>query len=61
MEEKYWKLREEMNQAHNQLRKKYTKENEIQYLRARHRFGTLCSQILEKLMEENSNILAKLK
>ena len=61
MEEKYWKLREEMNREHNQLRKKYTKENEIRYLRARRRFGTFCAQILEKLMEENSHILKNLK
>lgn len=61
MEEKYWELRENMERAHDQLCAKYTRSNEIKYMDARIKFQSFCTKILEKLMDENSDILTNLK
>lgn len=61
MEEKYWELREAMDRAHDKLCANYTAENYIAYLSAKQIFENFCVEILEKLMEENSDVLAHLK
>lgn len=61
MEEKYWELREAMERAHDQLCAKYTQTNKIKYMDARYKFQSFCTKILEKLMDENSDVLANLK
>ena len=61
MEEKYWELRENMERAHDKLCANYTQINQLCYMDARIRFQSFCTEILEKLMNENSDILANLK
>lgn len=61
MEQKYWELRETMERAHDQLCANYTQSNKIKYMDARMKFQSFCTEILEKLMDENSDILANLK
>lgn len=57
----YWELREVMERAHDQLCANYTQTNKIKYMDARCKFQNFCTKILEKLMDENSDILANLK
>lgn len=61
MENKYWELRENMERAYDQLCANYTQSNKIKYIDARYKFQSLCTEILEKLMDEKSDVLAKLK
>lgn len=61
MEEKYWELREAMERAHDQLCANYTQSNKIKYIDARMKFQSFCTEILERLMDENSDVLANLK
>lgn len=61
MENKYWELRENMERAHDQLCANYTQSNKIKYMDARMKFQSFCTEILEKLMDENSNVLVNLK
>ena len=61
MEEKYWELREAMERAHDQLCANYTQSNKIKYIDARMKFQSFCTEILEKLMDENSDVLVNLK
>ena len=60
-EEKYWELREAMDRAHDKLCANYTQSNKLHYMDARMKFQAFCTEILEKLMEENSDVLARLK
>jgi hypothetical protein len=60
-EEKYWELREMMDRAHDKLCANYTQSNKLRYMDARMKFQAFCTEILEKLMEENSDVLARLK
>ena len=61
MEEKYWELREAVDRAYDNFHKKYSGENHIAYLTAKQEFEDFCVTILEKLMDENSDVLAHLK
>lgn len=61
MEEKYWELRENMERAHDKLCGNYSQQNKIKYMDARYKFENFCVKVLEKLMEENSDILKNLK
>ena len=61
MEEKYWELREAMNRAYNRAWAHRTAENYVAYLSAKQIFENFCVEVLEKLMEENSEVLAHLK
>lgn len=61
MEEKYWGLRETMDRAHDKLCANYTQSNKLRYMDARMKFQTFCTEILEKLIDENSDILERLK
>jgi hypothetical protein len=60
-EEKYWELRENMDRAHDKLCANYTQSNKLHYMDARMKFQAFCAEILEKLMEENSDVLTRLK
>ena len=61
MEEKYWELRENMERAYD----KYCRFPETfyreEYEYRKSEFQGFCTEILEKLMDENSDILANLK
>ena len=61
MEEKYWELRENMERAYDKYMGRETAENYITYLSARGQYEDFCVKILEKLMDENSDVLARLK
>ena len=60
-EEKYWELREAVERAYDKCYAHYTAENHIIYISAKQIFENFCVEILEKLMEENSDVLARLK
>ena len=60
-EEKYWELREAVERAYDKCYAYYTAENYIAYISAKQIFENFCVEILEKLMEENSDVLAHLK
>lgn len=57
----YWELREAMERAHDQLCANYTQNNKIKYMDARCKFQGFCMVILERLMDENPDVLANLK
>ena len=61
MEEKYWRLREDMERAYD----KYCRFPETfyreEYEYRKSEFQSFCTEILEKLMDKNSDILANLK
>lgn len=60
-EEKYWELREAVERAYDKCYAHNTAENHITYISAKQIFENFCVEILEKLMEENSDVLARLK
>ena len=60
-EEKYWELREAVERAYDKCYSHHTAENYITYLSAKQIFENFCVETLEKLMDENSDILARLK
>ena len=61
MEEKYWELRENVERAYDKCCAHYTAENHIAYISAKQIYENFCVEVLERLMEENSDILAQLK
>ena len=61
MEEKYWELRENMERAYDRCYAHNTAENHVAYLSAKRIYENFCVEVLEKLMEENSDVLARLK
>lgn len=61
MEEKYWELREAVERAYDRCYAHNTAENQIAYFSAKRIFENFCVDTLEKLMEENSDVLARLK
>lgn len=61
MEEKYWELREAMDRAWDEYMRDPDPIVKIEYDYAYDRFADFCMKILEKLMDENSEILANLK
>lgn len=61
MEEKYWELREAVERAYDKCYTHNTVENHIAYISAKQIFENFCVEILEKLVEENSDVLAHLK
>lgn len=60
-EEKYWELREAVDRAWDEVYKNPTAENLQAYNIICGKFGAFCAQVLEKLMDENSDVLARLK
>lgn len=61
MEEKYWELREAVERAYDRCYAHNTAENHIAYLSAKQIFENFCVEVLGKLMEENSDVLKRLK
>ena len=61
MEEKYWELREAVERAYDRYYAHNRAENYIAYLSAKQIFENFCVEILEKLMDENSDVLTRLK
>lgn len=61
MEEKYWELREAVDRAWDRHCKAPTEITLLRYGTAYQRYMEFCSEVLEKLMEENSDILKRLK
>ena len=61
MEEKYWELREAVERAYDRCYAHNTAENHIAYISAKQIFENFCVEVLEKLMEENSDVLKRLK
>lgn len=61
MEEKYWELREAMDRAWDEYMRDPNPIAKIEYDSAYDGFADLCMKILEKLMDENSDILERLK
>ena len=60
-EEKYWELRENWERMEDIYFSEPTTEKFIASVEAREKFQSFCVEILEKLMEENSDVLAHLK
>ena len=60
-EEKYWELREAVDRAYDKYCVCNSAHNQKKYIEARGRYETFCVAILEKLMEENSDVLARLR
>lgn len=60
-EEKYWELRKAVDRAYDKCCSYYTADNHIAYLSAKQIFENFCVGVLEKLIEENSDVLARLK
>ena len=61
MEEMFWGLREKMERAYDKWVGEGTIETGVSYLTAREEYETFCVKVLEKLMDENSDVLARLK
>lgn len=60
-EKKYYELMENRNRAFHNYFKNRTEYNKIAFNEADKEFGDFCMEILEKLLEENSDILKRLK
>jgi hypothetical protein len=61
MEEKYWELREAVDRTLDAFCGNKTEENRVAHLQAVDAYEAFCVDILEKLMEENSDVLKRLK
>lgn len=61
MEEKYWALREAVDRAYDNFHKECSGESHAAYLAAKQNLEDFCVTVLEMLMDENSDILARLK
>ena len=60
-EEKYWELRENVDRAWDEYNKNPNISTNLGYDIALCEYTDFCVEILEKLMEENSDVLAHLK
>jgi hypothetical protein len=61
MEEKYWELREAVDRTLDAFCGNRTEENRVAHLQAIDAYEAFCVDTLEKLMEENSDVLKRLK
>ena len=61
MENKFWELRETMDRAWDNYMREPNPCAKLEYDSAYNEYADLCMKILEKLMDENSDILANLK
>ena len=61
MEEKYWELRETVDRTLDAYIAKRTEENRNAHLMAIDNYEAFCVDVLEKLIEENSDVLKRLK
>lgn len=60
-EEKYYELLDNRDRTFDNYFKNRTESNKIAFNEADKEFGNFCMEILEKLLEENSDILKRLK
>ena len=60
MEEKYWELREAVDKAWDEYNRNPNVTTNINYDIAVNEFRDFCEEALEKLMEENSDMLKHL-
>lgn len=60
MEEKYWELREAVDKAWDEYNRNPNVTTNINYDIAVNEFRDFCEEVLEKLMEENSDVLKHL-
>lgn len=60
-EEKYYELREAVDRAWDEYNRTPNVTTNINYDIALGEFRDFCEEVLEKLMEENSDVLARLK
>lgn len=61
MEEKYWEMREAMERAKDIWCGEPTRKNRKLYEEAKAEYIEFCTVMLEHLMDENSDILRRLK
>lgn len=61
MEERYWELREECERAFDKWMGNKTESNLQAYKETFSAYQDFCMVILEKLMDENSDVLKNLK
>jgi hypothetical protein len=61
MEEKYWELREGWERAEDRYKGAPTSSNFCKMIDAEWNFKEFCTKVLEKLMDENSDVLTRLK
>lgn len=61
MEEKYWELREAVDRTLDAFCGNSSEENRVAHVQAINEYEAFCVEVLEKLMEENSDVLARLK
>ena len=60
-EEKYWELKENLDRAYDVYCAHPTSHNFIEKTKTLGAFSDFCVSVLEKLMDENSDVLARLK
>lgn len=60
-EEKYYELREAVDRAYDNCYAHNTAENHVAYIAAKQNYVNFCEEVLEKLMENNSDVLERLK
>ena len=61
MEEKYWELRENVERAYDKYFSSRSPWDFAKYVQAKDELAEFCMYICEKLIEENSDVLARLK
>ena len=61
LEERYYELREAVDRAWDEYNREPNFITNDEYDRAVNEFRDFCEEVLEKLMEENSDVLARLK
>ena len=60
-EQKYWELREEVDRAWDEYNRNPNITTNINHDVAVNEFRDFCEEVLEKLMENNSDVLERLK
>ena len=61
MEEKYWELREAVDRAFDKWCATVNNDDYEAYVIAKQKFERYCVDVLTQLMEENSDVLKRLK
>ena len=61
MEEKFWELRENVDRAFDKWCATVNDEDYVAYIVAKQKFEGYCVDVLTQLMEENSDVLKRLK
>ena len=61
MEEKFWELRENVDRAFDKWSATVSNDDYMAYIIAKQKFEGYCVDVLTQLMEENSDVLKRLK